>query len=235
MDNINVKLHNLQKTILKKLTLRQTLRFNELLIPGLESEHMNYHLKKLLNYGMVTKKENMYTLTDKGKDYTNLMDDQIELIEKQPKSSVLLHVLRISNNIVVEHLLNKRLRQPYFGKIGRITGKVRFGETLKQTAIRELYEETGLKAGKIFLEKVYHKLRHREDGNYIQDAIFYCFFVTEFTGKLIEKTPYQENFWMSAKDVKNKKLDTYDDLDLGNRLTPLPLHFIEEDKLAEGF
>ena len=58
---------------------------------------------------------------------------------------------------------------------------------------------------------------------------------SKYLGKLIEKTPYQENFWMSAKDVKNKKLDTYDDLDLGNRLTPLPLHFIEEDKLAEGF
>ena len=184
---------------------------------------------------MVTKKENRYLLTDKGKDYTSLMDDQIELIEKQPKSSVLLHVLRISNNIVVEHLLNKRLRQPYFGKIGRVTGKVRFGETLKQTAIRELYEETGLRAGKIFLEKVYHKLRHRDDGTYIQDALFYCFFVTEITGMLIEKTHFQENFWMTAKKVKNRNLDIYDDLDLGNRLTPLPLHFVEEDKLADGF
>ena len=47
---------------------------------------------------MVTKKENRYLLTDKGKDYTSLMDDQIELIEKQPKSSVLLHVFRIPNN-----------------------------------------------------------------------------------------------------------------------------------------
>ena len=45
MDNINVKLHNLQKTILKKLDSRQTMRFNDLLIPGFASEHMNYHLK----------------------------------------------------------------------------------------------------------------------------------------------------------------------------------------------
>ena len=68
MDNINVKLHNLQKTILKKLASRQTMRFNDLLIPGLASEHMNYHLKKLLELDMVTKKENRYLLTDKGTD-----------------------------------------------------------------------------------------------------------------------------------------------------------------------
>jgi hypothetical protein len=47
MDTI--KLHYFQKDLLKKLTLSdKPVRFNELLIEGLESEHMNYHLQKLI-------------------------------------------------------------------------------------------------------------------------------------------------------------------------------------------
>jgi len=42
----NIKLHNFQNDLLRKLTLsKEDLRFKDLLIDGLENEHMNYHLQ----------------------------------------------------------------------------------------------------------------------------------------------------------------------------------------------
>lgn len=235
MDNINIKLHDLQKILLKKLAAVDGARFNELLIEGLESEHMNYHLKQLVGVGLVAKSDERYKLTDKGKDYSNLMDDEVEFIEKQPKTSILLHAVRKREDGQVEHLLSKRLRQPYFGKVGRLTGKVRFGETLKQAALRELYEETGLKAETVVLEGIYHKLRYREDGTYVQDSLFYRFFVTGFSGQFIEQTPHQQNLWVSGQDEVVKELDFFEAVDLTDRMQPTKFEFTESNKVAEGY
>ncbi len=238
MNNPEIKIHYYQKSILKNLTLNPIQRFNDLLIEGLESEHMNYHLKQLIEFGLVNKSDIGYYLTDFGKDYCNLLDDNIEIIEKQPKTSIIIWGVRKNDKTdEIEHLLNKRLRQPYFGKIGRITGKVRFGETLQQAAERELFEEAGLTAKSFTLDKIYHKLRHREDGGYVQDVIFYIFFVTDFEGTLIEKSEFQENFWMSKHELqKHKDFDLYDDFSIDERVVPNPKPiFTETDDIAQGY
>lgn len=234
MNNINIKLHDYQKQILSILVNKSEAKFTELLLNGLESEHMNYHLKKLVDYELVDKSDNVYFLTDKGKDYSNLMDDDVEFIEKQPKVSVLLHVVRLNSEGEVEHLLSKRLRQPYLGKIGRLTGKVRFGETLEQSALRELYEETGLYAKYIKLEQVYHKLRHKGD-SYLQDNIFFRFFIKDVYGQFISSTRHQENLWLTKKDILSGDYDVFEDLVLDNRFEPNEINFTENDSVAKDY
>jgi len=236
MNNVNIKLHFYQKEIINKLTLKPGLRFNELIIENLESEHMNYHLKQLINMGLVAKKNSKYDLTDSGKDYSNLMDSETELIEKQPKTSIVINGVRNNKKGEIEHLLIKRLKQPYYGKVGRITGKVRFGETLKEAAERELYEETGLKAKSLVLENVYHKLRKRKSGEWVQDVIFYVFFCKGFSGKLITKNPIQENFWSTKKEFeKRKDVDVFDDFEIDDRYEPQKLWLLESVDAAKGF
>ncbi len=239
MASTKIKLHYYQKALVKKLILAKTgKRFNQLIIRGLESEHMNYHLKQLVETGFVVKKEDIYVLTDSGKDYSNLLDDGLAVTEKQPKTSIIIWGVRKNKKGEVEHLLNRRLRQPYYGKVGRITGKVIFGETLRQAAERELYEETGLTAENFILDQIYRKLRKREDGIFVQDVIFYTFFVTQFSGKLIAKTPFQENFWATQKDIYGKdssEYDLYDDFVMDERMKPRPLKLKEHVGIAEGF
>ena len=238
MASTEIKLHYYQKALVKKLTLsKEGKRFNELIIRGLESEHMNYHLKQLVELGFVGKLDENYILTDLGKDYSNLLDDGLAITEKQPKTSIIIHGVRKNKKGQIEHLLNRRLRQPYHGKVGHITGKVLFGETLKEAAARELYEETGLTAKNFILEKVYRKMRKREDDIFVQDVIFYVFFVTEFSGSLIKKTSFQENFWATKEEVSSniRKYDVYDDFSLEDRLKPKKLVVTENVGIAEGF
>jgi 8-oxo-dGTP pyrophosphatase MutT (NUDIX family) len=128
------------------------------------------------------------------------------------------------------------LRQPYYGKVGRLTGKVHFGEALKEAAARELYEETGLRAKTFTLEEIYRKIRKREDGTFVQDVVFFIFFVTNFSGKLIAKTPFQENFWATEKNLRNKKkYDLYDDFRFDFSSKPKRLTIRENIAIAEGF
>lgn len=236
LTNVNVRLHFYQKELIKKLVTKPALRFNELLIEELESEHMNYHLKQLVGFGFVEKTNEKYSLTDTGKDYSNLMDSETDLIEKQPKTSVIIRGVRKNKKGKIEHLLTKRLRQPYLGKVGRITGKVRFGETLKEAAKRELYEESGLKAKNLILEEIYRKMRKRENGNWVQDVLFYIFFAKDFTGKFIPRTAYQENFWITKVEFKKRdNLDAYGDLEIDDRLKPKKLFFRENIGIAKGF
>ncbi|WKZ30886.1 MAG: NUDIX domain-containing protein [Candidatus Dojkabacteria bacterium] len=235
MENINIKLHDFQKQILGKLSHVVDARFNDLLIEGLESEHMNYHLKKLIDLGMVEKSQNKYRLTDKGKDCSNMMDDNVEFIERQPKTSVLLRILRKNDEGVVEQLVCRRLRQPYYGKVGRLTGKVRFGEELEEAARRELYEETGLLAKAVILENVYHKLRHNVEGEYLQDNLFYRFLIKDTYGNLITKTPHQENFWINVESFDPKEYDMFDDFELMNNYEPDILSFSEINTLAQDY
>ena len=213
MSTTNIKLHYYQIELVKKLSQAVFIRFNDLIIKGLESEHMNYHLKKLINLGFVQKMSSKYTLTDIGKDYSK---------RKNPKGQV-------------EHLLSKRLRQPYFGKVGHPTGKVKFGEKVQEAAERELFEETGLKAKKFYLERIYRKMR-KKDGLWVQDVIFFIFLVKDLSSKLIAKTPLQENFWISGNALKKRaSLDLYDDFTLDDHMTPKPLTFTEISAEAKGF
>lgn len=233
MNNTNIKLHKYQKEILKTISTEPSFRFNDLLIEGLESEHMNYHLKKLIEFGFVQKKGSEYSLTDSGKDYRNLMDDDVKVIEKQPKTSVIIKAVRKNKHGEVEYLLSKRLVQPYLGKVGRLGGKVRFGETLEEAVSRELYEETGLKANNITLEQIYRKMRRRDKGGFIQDVFFYIYHCTELEGEIIEQTEFQENFWATVKEAT--KMNTYDDLSLPDTFEPAEFDIQENLGIAEGF
>lgn len=195
--------HAAQMSILRELLLADSLNFSTLRkSTGLTSDHANFHIKKLVNDELVEhvpKTYGEYRLTRKGKEYANRMDTDQNIIEKQPKISVVLVVV----NEKGEHLQQERLKQPYYGYWGHPTGKIRWGETMIEAAERELLEETGLTADLTPLG-FYHKLDYNEAGGLLEDKYLCLIHGINPRGELIERSDGQRNVWLSDDEFSKK-------------------------------
>lgn len=192
-------LHQIQMLILKELLFNPNSRFSELNIKGLSNDHFSYHINTLIEQGLVKKGDNGYCLTGNGKEFANRMDtDQVQ-IEKQPKVAVMVIPYKYIKG--KKHILiQERTKEPYFGYRGFMTGKVRFGEKLKETAKRELKEETGLDCDNFVIKNIFHDhVVMVEDGKLMEDKIFFIIAAKNPTGKLIS-TENGKNYWATEKE-----------------------------------
>jgi 8-oxo-dGTP diphosphatase len=201
-----VHIHAAQTSILRELLFRPAATYTELQKPtGLSSDHFNFHVKRLIEVGFITKvKSGTYALTTSGKEYSNKLDTDSNTIERQPKVAVLLAITR-EHKGEVQYLFQERLKHPYYGYWGYPTGKIRWGETVLQTAARELMEETGLQADTEY-KGIYHEHTFQEeDGALLEDKIFFVVLCTNVTGNLIEQFEGGRNTWLNPKEMAGKK------------------------------
>lgn len=197
-----VKIHEAQTSVLRELLFHPAAGFAELQkSTGLDSDHFKFHIKRLVEVGYVTKAESKkYTLTAEGKEYACRLDTDENVIEKQPKSSVLLVAVR-GDEADPEVLIQQRLKQPFYGFYCRAGGKIRWGETVVQAAERELMEETGLTAD-IEIKGVYHKIDKRnEDGAMLEDKLFYVAVCNNVQGEMITEFEGGRNMWMKQSEI----------------------------------
>lgn len=198
------ELHPVQADILLVLTLNPTAKFVEMNTSGMSLDHFNFHVQRLVKTDLIRKtRSGRYRLTTKGKQLADRIEADSVVIEKQPKVSVLVICIMRKNNTDM-YLMQKRLKHPYYGYLGMITGKVRWGETLKEAAARELKEETGL-SGKMTLVGVEHKLDYSKREKLLADKLFFVFTVTDVKGRLQNKFKEGENMWMKEKDILTAK------------------------------
>jgi len=202
-----VFVHSAQTSILRELLFRPAAGYAELQKPtGLTSDHFNFHIKRLVELGLVQKvKTGVYSLTPRGKEYANKFDTDSNTIEKQPKAAVILAITRTKKGRK-EYLFQERLKHPYYGYWGFPTGKIRWGETILETAARELAEETGLSAN-YKLAGVYHEHTYqKETGELLEDKIFFVVKCTSVAGDLIEKFEGGHNAWQTTSKMKGQKV-----------------------------
>lgn len=193
--------HKVQTSILRALLFVPHAGFAELQkTTSLTSDHFTFHVKKLIDAGLVAKSDTHYTLTPRGKEYANRMDTDENEIEKQPKVSVALLVERQNGNRR-ELICQQRLKQPYYGFYGRLGGKVRWGESFEEAAARELTEETGL-TGSFTFSHVFHKKDYRKsDNRLLEDKVFVVMHCTDAAGEMMEQFEGGKNFWMTQEEL----------------------------------
>lgn len=197
---MEIDLHPAQAEMLRALLFQPTARFRDLNGTGLTNDHFTFHLKRLVEVGLVDKSaEGRYGLSVKGKEFANRMDTESGKIERQAKTAVLIVCVRKSKG-KIEYLMQQRLKQPFYGYYGSISGKIRWGELVEEAGKRELLEETGLK-GEMRLAGIEHKVDYDKEGNLLEDKFFYVMRVDNPEGELIEKFEGGKNIWIPADEI----------------------------------
>lgn len=205
-------IHPIQTLILRELLFRPSASYSDLQkSSGLDSDHFKFHLKRLVDSAYIEKYEQGYRLSVAGKEYANKLDTDQNVLERQPKSAVILVVCREQNG-AQEFLVQERLKHPYFGFWGFASGKVRWGETILTTAARELEEETGLH-GTFEHRGIYHeRVIHEKTGEIIEDKIFHMMYCDETSGTLLESFEGGRNAWLPLDTVRGyeKRYKSFD-------------------------
>jgi 8-oxo-dGTP pyrophosphatase MutT (NUDIX family) len=200
--SLEVKVHDAQVVILRELLFHPSANFAQMQkITKMSSDHFNFHINKLVELRLVEKVgRGQYALAPKGKEYANKLDTDRNTIERQPKTAVILAIERKEGDNRL-FLFQERLKQPYYGFWGFPTGKIRWGETIIQTAERELMEETGLSAVHR-IAGVYHELVYQQEtGEQLEDKIFFVIHCMDVKGELLEEFEGGRNAWMTKEDA----------------------------------
>jgi ADP-ribose pyrophosphatase YjhB (NUDIX family) len=199
--SLEIDVHSAQVSIMRELLFHPSAGFAELQKPtGLDSDHFKFHINRLVELGYVEKQDGKYALSIKGKEYANRLDTEKHEVEKQPKISVGLIIENDEGKILAQ----QRLKQPFYGYWGRPTGKVGWGETLLETAARELMEETGITAD-LRVSGFYHKMDYTEgEDKLLEDKIFCLVHGTNPRGELIADMEGHHNEWLSDEELLAK-------------------------------
>ncbi|MGD8744153.1 MAG: NUDIX hydrolase [Candidatus Woesebacteria bacterium] len=197
-------IHPIQVDILLVLLFSPKARYKDLNTTNMSTDHFNFHVKRLLKLSLISKTKNgYYTLTTKGKEFANRFDTDKMVVERQAKVGVLVCcVKKIGGKS--KYLIQQRLKEPYFGHFGFLTGKARWGETIKRTAEREVFEETGYK-GSFKLVGVKHKMDYDKHGSLLEDKFFFVFKATDLQGKLKKDPKGGKNLWMTEGEISKIK------------------------------
>lgn len=204
--SLEVKIHEAQTSILRELLFVPAAGFAELQKPTeLTSDHFNFHISRLVELELVEKVgRGRYRLSPRGKEYANKLDTDNKTIERQPKVAVLLAIERTFRG-QRQLLFQERLKNPYFGYWGFPSGKMRWGETIIETAARELKEETGLEADYKMLGLYHEHTFLQETGELLEDKMFHMVHCIDPRGQLIERFEGGHNKWLTIRQAHKLK------------------------------
>ncbi len=201
-------IHPIQGQILRELLFHPDRRFSDLAPEGVPSDQLAFHVKRLQELNLVNKLGDRYELTTAGKEFAGRFDTdgaKTMVMEKQAKLCVLVTCVRDG-----KFLVQQRLKQPFYGFYGFVTGKVKMGETTAEAALRELAEETGLTA-ELLPVGIEHKIDHSATGELLEDKHFFAFRGEHPQGHFIERFEGGRNMWLS-KDELLKMPNLYADI-----------------------
>lgn len=205
----------------------------------LENNQFQFHLDQLLGFDYVEKKGNKYKLTSRGKEYANRIDTDDIKVKPQAKISVWIACSRVRKG-KTQYLIGTRLKQPFYGCQGFMSGKVQYGETLAEAAKRELKEEANLKGNPEVVAIVHYRVFESKSQRLVEDKFMHLCIVKNPKGKLISN---EEGFfeWIDQDEIKKQVKNPFENIDSLLRKIEMIERFdgriklIEEDHVSKKF
>lgn len=194
--------HFIQRKILNDLLFSAKLKYSQLKPSNMEGSLFTFHLKKLIDSNLIVKTNEYYTLTAKGKTVANSFDIDSNNPNKQAKHSAIFCAFR-QNKGKIQTLLYTRKKNPYFDHQGYPTGKVMYGESIIETAERELIEETSL-VGKAQLVGIRHiRVYYPTSIELVEDKVMYVCRIDNPKGKIVGNKE-GEFYWVDIGSIEEK-------------------------------
>ncbi len=94
-------MHKIKELILKKLILNDFQNYSQLKPKNIESNLFSYHLIKLLDEKIITKKNKRYTLTSKGKNLSQKISFKGIFYREQPLITTLIVLENLDNELLL--------------------------------------------------------------------------------------------------------------------------------------
>lgn len=191
--------HEIQRNILLKLIHNPKLTFTELLGERRDSNNFAYHLNVLKNKNLVVQEENHYLLSSEGKQLSAFIEGDTGNKAVVPTFA---HGLIARNGDKL--LVQRRLKEPFYGYFGFVSGKINYGFNIEECAKRDLTEETGLVAKKAKIVAI-NQIKTYENNELKFHHIIFLVRLDEISGDIISKTHKAENYWMELREFTKKK------------------------------
>lgn len=243
--------HDMQRQVLLKLIHHPEMGFNELWAKQGESNKFAYHIHRLEQQDLIHKTERgTYALTEEGKKFSAFVEGDTGTKAEFPTLTIII----LAKDTNGQYLCQRRLKEPFYGYWGFVSGKINFGQNLFECASRDLLEEAGLVATKWKLRgfeqtKTYEEgtdnLTNHEAANNNEahgekaprKLLFHHYlFIVETnnpTGTLKEKTHKAEHAWMTMEEYFKKESfprpEFYDHIINNNRMVMLETERVMKD------
>ena len=232
---MSTNIHDIQAEILKELLFKEYSRFSEINTKKISSDQFTFHLKRLVEQGIVLKTDDgLYRLSAMGKEYANRFDTDSAKVtfEKQAKLTAVVVAMRMVGG-KNEYLMQVRQKHPFFGFRGFVVGKIKIGESVIEAAARELKEEAGLE-GALEQRAIYHERILSQEKELLEDKYFFMFLVHNPTGELIKEFSGGRNEWIPESQVLEGNI-FYDIADLLALVRAKTFSFSEKSYTVEKY
>ena len=230
MENLS----QIQIKILTGLLFNPKSRFKELNTDKLSTDAFSYHIRTLAGGGFIVKNGTFYSLTTKGKMFAGKVDTETHTVEKQPKVSVIL-IPHKKFGKKEKYLVQQRTKEPYFGYWGFMTGKVKFGETLAQTAARELKEEAGIQGTVKLCYELHEMVYDKNTLEQLEDKFFHVLEVFDLCGEVVGSTREGVVKFVGVSEFKKLSPKYHNEQDIMDWFLKKDFGFKEEKYYIEKF
>ncbi len=191
--------HKIQQSILLKLIHIPEASFTELLGDDRDSNKFAYHIGVLETKNLILKKDGRYSLSPEGRKLSAFIEGDTGTKAAFPTFAVVL-IIKDGDRILTQ----RRLKEPFYGYWGLISGKINFGFNIEECAKRDIEEEAGITADNARLIGV-NQAKTFEDDELLHHHIMFFVELTGISGTLKETTHKGENRWMTIEEFKTKE------------------------------